>query len=77
MSRFFSEQPNPLNVVEGTCRLYDVPDIAACDKWLADLCFRIHSAPNIPNLIAQYRADSDLLLDRRLWLEMLPRTEKT
>lgn len=77
MSRFFSEQPNPLNIVEGTCRLYDCPDLAAVDTWLADLSFRIRSAPKLPNLLAQYRADSDLLLDRRLWLEMLPRTEKT
>jgi hypothetical protein len=70
MSRFFTEQPNPLNLVVGECREYDCPDLASVDTWLSDLAVRIRAAPKLPKLLKQYRADQDLLLDRRLWLEM-------
>lgn len=70
MSRFFSEQPNPLNIVHGECRDYDAGDLAAVDAALADLRERIRLAPQLPKLLKQYRGDQDLLLDRRLWLEM-------
>jgi hypothetical protein len=73
MSRFFTEQPNPLNVVIGQCKEYDCASIAAIDVLLSDLVTRIRAAPKLPKLLKQYRSDLDLLLDRRLWLEM---TEK-
>lgn len=75
MSRFFSEQPNPLDIVVGVCQEYVCDSIEAVDFHLRDLQRRIKSAPNMPALVVKYRADFDLLLDRRLYLEMtLPRS---
>ena len=70
MSRFFNEQPNPLDVVVGDVREYSCKTIMAVDAHLADLRERIRLAPNVPKLLKQYRDDQDKLLDRRLWLEM-------
>lgn len=71
MSRFFAEQPNPLDVVVGQCKEYPCSTISAVDLHLVDLLQRISTTPkNFPNLIERYRDDFDKLLDRRLWLEM-------
>lgn len=71
VSRFFIEQPDPLAQVIGQNKTYDCPTLVAVDAHLSELHHRIRSAPaKFPNLLAQYRADFDLLLDRRLWLEM-------
>jgi hypothetical protein len=77
MSRFFTEQPNPLDLVVGECKEYACRDIAAVDAHLADLRERINLAPQLPKLLKQYRADLDKLLDRRLWLEMTRTPELT
>ena len=70
VSRFFAEQPNPLTVVVGSVCVYHCVDIATVDRFLRDLSQRIKEAPALPKVLASYRADQDLLLDRRQWLLM-------
>lgn len=70
MSRFFATAPDPLDVVVGSVRAYSCPDLAAIDAFITDISARILTSQHFPKLLAQYRGDQDLLLDRRLWLEM-------
>ena len=82
MARAKSADPSPdhdlLNQVHGLVRVYDCPDTASVDNYLCELRVRIQRAHSLPKLLAQYRADSDSLLDHRLWLEMTgePRASK-
>jgi len=69
MSRFFSPV-DPVNQVHGQVQTYDCPDVAAVDVFLIQLSFGIAKAQKLPKLLAQYRADQDTLLERRLWLTM-------
>lgn len=57
--------------VQGHIRLYDCPDITSVDNYLCELRVRVARSEKLPKLQAQYRADQDSLLDRRLWLEMI------
>lgn len=63
---------DPLTTVVGlNGAQYACPDIATLDEHLAGLCRRIeHAAPHFPYLADAYRAEIDLLLDRRWWLEL-------
>lgn len=71
MSRFFAEQPNPLDIVMGECAEYPCSTIEAVDAHLAEIGRRIKLAPpKMAPLLAKYHADQDKLLDRRLYLEM-------
>lgn len=50
---------------------YPCPDLAALDEHMSALSGRIgHAERNLPYLVAVFRADMDLLLDRRLWLAL-------
>jgi hypothetical protein len=62
--------PDVVNTVQGQIRLYDCPDITSVDNYLCELARRVERSASLPKLQAQYRADQDSLLDRRLWLEM-------
>lgn len=49
---------------------YPCPDIAAVDNHLEGLRNRIvHAQSAFPGLIRAYRAEIDLLLERRMWLQ--------
>jgi hypothetical protein len=51
---------------------YPCPDTATVDHHLVELAPRIGQAGRrSPKLAEAYRADMDLLLDRRSWLSML------
>lgn len=76
VSRFFTEQPNPANVVVGQCCEYPCADIAAVDVQLSGLADRVRAATEYPKLLIKYRSDLDLLLDRRMYLEMCERATK-
>lgn len=65
-----SESPDPVHTVQGQIRLYECPDITSVDNYLCELRLRVERSAKLPKLQAQYRADQDSLLDRRLWLEM-------
>jgi hypothetical protein len=55
--------------VHGT--LYACPDLAALDRHIVELCERIrHAKPRFPQLVEDCRAEIDLLLERRQWLEL-------
>lgn len=70
MTRTSDVVPDPLySQVQGCVRLYDCPDIASVDGYLAELA-RSAGRTTFPKLLAQYKIDQDLLLDRRLWLEL-------
>lgn len=47
--------------------------ISELDGHIVGLCDRIrHATPRFPELVEDYRAEIDLLLDRRQWLELDP-----
>lgn len=51
---------------------YSCTDICAVDAHLSKLCERItRAAHRFPKHVQGFRADIDLLLDRRCWLELL------
>lgn len=62
--------PDPLTTVSGLNGTpYPCPDIAAVDRHIGELSHRIRQVSHIfPELVAGYRAEIDLLLDRRAWL---------
>lgn len=50
---------------------YPCPDIVALDHHIIGLTHRIgHAGPRFPALVREFRADIDLLLERRRWLEV-------
>jgi hypothetical protein len=59
-----------MTIVVGQVGLYHCADIPAVDRFLLELSMRIKDAPSLPKVKASYRADQDLLLDRRQWLLM-------
>ena len=69
--RVTSEPPDVTTTVQGHIRLYECPDITSIDNYLCELRVRVARSEKLPKLQAQYRADQDSLLDRRLWLEMI------
>jgi hypothetical protein len=62
---------DPLTTVFGAeSATYSCPDLAAVDVHLGRLCQRLELAsPRFPVLVDLFRAEIDLLLDRRWWLE--------
>lgn len=70
MGRLCTPGPNldPAVTVYGSTP-YNAPDIATIDLHLAGLVARIGKAHALPRLVEIYRADMDLLLDRRAFLE--------
>lgn len=53
---------------------YPCPDTASVDRHIAELARRIgHAKRKYPELAKAYRADIDLLLDRRSWLTLTER----
>lgn len=54
--------------------VYPCPTISALDGQIAALTDRIRRAgPRFPALLRDYRADIDLLLERRVWLQIADR----
>lgn len=76
MSRWSSPTPSfdPLSTVVGLYGVrYPCPDLATVDRHIRVLCDRIrHAVPHFPQLVAVFRDEIDLLLDRRRWLELEP-----
>lgn len=74
MGRLSTPEPpfDPLTSVIGVHGTpYPCPDVAALDGHIAWLCQRIgYASARFPRLVAEFRADIDLLLDRRRWLEI-------
>ncbi|NMH97866.1 hypothetical protein [Pseudonocardia acidicola] len=74
MSRLSTPYPDidPLTTVVGRRGTpYPCPDIPAVDHHIAGLYKRIeHAAPWFPDIVRELWAEIDLLLDRRIWLEM-------
>jgi hypothetical protein len=74
MDRLCTPQPSfhPLVTVIGVRGApYPCPDIATLDAHIAWLSHRIERAPpRFGTLVAEFRAEIDLLLDRRRWLEL-------
>lgn len=53
---------------------YPCPDTASVDRHIVELARRIgHAKRKYPELAKAYRADIDLLLDRRHWLSLTER----
>ena len=53
---------------------YPCPDTASVDRHIVELARRIgHAKRKYPELAKAYRADIDLLLDRRSWLALAER----
>jgi hypothetical protein len=53
---------------------YPCPDTASVDRHIVELARRIgHAKRKYPELAKAYRADIDLLLDRRSWLALTER----
>lgn len=51
---------------------YHCPDLISVDNHIRDLQVRIAAATNAPgNLVKQYKADIDVLLDRRSYLVLM------
>jgi hypothetical protein len=67
---------DPLTTVFGAeSSTYSCPDLEAVDAHLARLCDRLRLAgPRFPALVDLFRAEIDLLLDRRRWLELTAAT---
>jgi len=63
---------DPLRMVYGARNnRYDCPDVAALDRHIHHLRRRIASiGEQACNIVDDYRADIDRLLDRRLWLAL-------
>jgi hypothetical protein len=74
MSRLCTPQPSfdPLTSVIGVRGTpYPCPDLDTLDEHIAGLCRRIENAsPRFPALVAEFRVEIDLLLDRRRWLDI-------
>lgn len=74
MGRLSTPEPqfNPLTTVIGVHGdPYPCPDVAMLDQHIAWLCHRIELAgTRFPGLLAEFRTEIDLLLDRRRWLEI-------
>lgn len=74
MGRLCTPEPafDPLTSVIGVRGTpYPCPDMASLDEHIAWLCHRIeHATPRFPALVEEFRAEIDLLLDRRRWLEI-------
>lgn len=71
MGRLCTPQPrwDPFTTVLGTHGApYPCPDLATLDLHLAGLAHRVVLAARFPGVVADLRADIDLLLDRRRWL---------
>jgi hypothetical protein len=75
MGRLCTPQPtfDPVATVIGIGgTLYSCPDIKTLDAHVTWLRYRIKCAdPRFPCLVAEFRDDIDLLLDRRAWIEIL------
>lgn len=51
---------------------YPCPDVLALDQHILALTVRIrHAGPRFPGLVREFRADIDLLLERRRWLDVV------
>lgn len=74
MGRLCTPTPwvDPVTTVIGTGGTpYPCPDVVALDHHIVALTVRIgHAAPRFPALVLEFRADIDLLLERRRWLEV-------
>jgi hypothetical protein len=74
MGRLTTPDPtyDPLTTVIGVHGVpYPCPDLATLDAHIASLCRRIELAsPRFGTLVADFRTEIDLLLDRRRWLEI-------
>lgn len=70
MGRLCTPGPNldPATTVFGSTP-FNCPDIRTIDLHLLGLIARIEKAHALPRLVEIYRADMDLLLDRRSYLE--------
>lgn len=67
------EDPNILRSVKG--HTYFAPNVAICDDLISALNERVHLATESGRLLSWvpiWKADIDLLLDRRSYLAMLP-----
>lgn len=65
---------DPETQVQGAVGVYDCRDLASVDKCIAQVILtrdKILASGKYPELPPKYRADIDLLLDRRRWLEIL------
>lgn len=73
MARLCTPTPlvDPVTTVIGTGGTpYPCPDVVALDGHIVALAKRIgHANPRFPALVREFRADIDLLLDRRRWLD--------
>jgi hypothetical protein len=65
---------DPANEVKGAMAVYDCPDLASVDlhiKQVGKTMRKIIESGKYSELPPKYRADIDLLLERRLWLQVL------
>lgn len=65
---------DPANQVQGAMGAYDCPDLDSVDKYIRQVnktMRKIAESGKYPDLTPKYRADIDLLLERRLWLQVL------
>lgn len=80
-----ARRPDVTDVPEGTAlldtvvgrrgRRYPCPTVSAVDHHLAGLRDRITRAARFVDMVAEFREDVDLLLDRRMWLSLTAATD--
>ena len=65
---------DPANQVQGVMGAYDCPDLDSVDKCIRQITKtmrKIVESGKYPDLPPKYSADIDLLLERRMWLQVL------
>jgi len=65
---------DPANQVQGAMSVYDCPNLTAVDKHITQVnkaMRKIAASGKYPELPARYASDIDLLLERRMWLQVL------
>jgi len=65
---------DPAIMVQGEMSVYECPDLASVDKHIKQVgktMRRISESGKYSELPPKYRADIDLLLERRMWLQVL------
>jgi hypothetical protein len=68
---------DPAETVIGIRAKYHCPDLAAIDSHLRNLTNRLRAiGAGAPKLAAEYRADIDLLLGRRLYMTSMDEGEE-